>query len=338
MALRPVSRMEGYSLPEGTYDVRGWSVRTELDQAKAGEVEDLLLDAEGRLRYLHVDLGFLKKHVLVPLDRAYADPEEEVVWLEAMSRDRLEHMPEYGGDPEAVPSAFERRLTEFYHESTAGGLEVEAAEADRPARAALAAEAESDPDAEVPLSRLADIDDYQVAGDADPRGWTLVSGDGREIGRVNELLVDRSELTARYLDVALDEAALGLEPVDRHILVPVEQVRLEQKKKRVAVAGLLPSDFTDYPQYGGLPLRRTHTRAVDRLFDRSETGAGEWRSEQTLRHFFNPTRPRARDRMRRETAAETSESIQPGEEVTVRVQGGDVVIEKRPTGRGGDHG
>jgi hypothetical protein len=54
----------------------------------------------------------------------------------------------------------------------------------------------------VPLS---DLHSHKVAsGDPDVRGWSVVAGDGRTIGRVDGLLVDTAEMRVRYLDVILD--------------------------------------------------------------------------------------------------------------------------------------
>lgn len=65
-------------------------------------------------------------------------------------------------------------------------------------------EAEAPPSASriVPLS---DLHSHKVAsGDPDVRGWPVVAGDGRTVGRVEGLLVDTAEMRVRYLDVILD--------------------------------------------------------------------------------------------------------------------------------------
>ena len=131
-----------------------------------------------------------------------------------------------------------------------------------------------------------------------------VTGDGRTVGRVAELLIDPGAMQARYLDVALDEEELELEPVDRHILVPSDRVRLDRKKKKVVLAGRLAPDLADYPQYGGLPFRHRQEKELEEYFRRAgaskrEPGArpesgpsDDWRVH-TLRTFYE-TRPRTR--------------------------------------------
>ena len=299
MALRPISRVNDFAFPEEAWDVRGWTVRTRPDDEKVGKVEDMLLDRAGALRYLDVDLGFLKKHVLVPLDHAWADRDDKVVWIETLTKERLHEIPEYALEPEALDEGYERRLDALYGRTSAS------------AHRDLVAPTEDD-DAEVELRRLGTIeDDYRVAGD-DPRKWDVLTGDGRSVGRVSELLVEPGAMKARYLDVALDEGELDLEPVDRHVLVPTERVRLDRKKKKVVVAGLLAHDLADYPQYGGLPFRRRQAKEVDGYYQRPGADSPEGRQDReqegpmddwrvhTLRSFYGTQARSRREPTRRD--------------------------------------
>lgn len=294
MAMRPISRMDDFSFPPDAWDVRGWIVRTRPDEEKVGKVEDMLLDHAGGLRYLDVNLGFLKKHVLVPLDHAWADRDDKVVWIETLTKERLHDVPEYALDPESLDAGYERRLDNIYGGTTAT------------AHRDLVAP-DLNVEEQLELRRLGDIeDDYRVAGD-DPRKWDVVTGDGRTVGHVVELMIDPGSMKARYLDVALDEDALDLEPVDRHVLIPADMVRLERKKKDVVVAGLLSGDMAGYPQYPGLPFRHRQAKQIqdyvgragagpdrdvrDGTVDRAEP-TDDWRLH-TLRSFYG-TRPRTR--------------------------------------------
>ncbi len=73
-------------------------------------------------------------------------------------------------------------------------------------RGAGATATAEDASAVVPLSRLPG---YKVAdGDPDVRGWEVVAGDGRRIGKVEDLLVDTAAMQVRYLAVALDRDLL----------------------------------------------------------------------------------------------------------------------------------
>lgn len=288
MALRPLSRVQEFEFPGDAWDVRGWTVRTAADEEKVGRVEDMLLDHSGALRYLDVNLGFLKKHVLVPLDHAHADRERETVWVEELTRERLEEVPEYRVDPEALDEDYERRLDAVYGGTTAS-------------RHKRVVAPEEDLDGELSLRRMSDLEeDYRVAGD-DPRGWKVITAEGETVGEVAELLMEPTAMKARFLDVAVREKKLDLEPVDRHILLPSDRVRLDRSGKKVLVSGLLAHDIGDYPQYGGLPVTGRWTRELDAVFrraageddrpearddrDEDRREPGDWR-DSTLRHFY----------------------------------------------------
>jgi ribosomal 30S subunit maturation factor RimM len=292
MALRPISRVDDYQFPPDAWDVRGWTVRTDVDDEKVGKVEDMLLDSNGSLRFLDVDLGFLRRHVLVPLDYAFADRASETVRIEGMNKDRLEEVPEYGLEPESLDETYERRLDRVYGAASAPPSTSGSGPGSGPLPTA------TDADAELDLRRMGTLeDDYQVAGE-DPRGWDVVTADGRAVGEVSELLMEPGAMKARFLDVAVDEKKLDLEPVDRHILLPAERVRLDRNKKRVIVGGLLTADVARYPQYSGLPVRARTAYEVDEFFERAgmetETSVGRDdtgapRGDARMRHFYRST-------------------------------------------------
>lgn len=242
----------------------------------------MLLDPAGQLRYLDVDLGFMKKHVLVPLHRSRADRDSETVWVEGVSKERLEEAPEYALGPESLDESFERRLDAYFDtHSVTSDTPATAAPADYttpPAHEAPAAHEAAAPAGagtgappmeSVELRRMTDLEkDYEVAGH-DPRGWKVVTGEGETVGQVAELLVAPGEMKARFLDVAVDEKALRLERVDRHVLLPSERVQLDHGSKKVVVAGLLAYDLAEYPQYGGLPMADGHARDIYHYFERA---------------------------------------------------------------------
>lgn len=285
MPLRPISRVEDYEFPPEAWDVRGWTVRADVGDEKVGKVEDMLLDGSGRLRYLEVDLGLMKKHVLVPLEHARAERDNETVRVEGMSKKQLEDVPEYALDPESLDEGYERRLAAVYGDTVA-------------ASGARPLETGADDDRELELRRMEGLEgEYQVAG-TDPRGWDVVTADGTKVGEVSELLMDPAAMKARFLDVAVEEKKLDLEPVDRHILLPADRVRLERGKKRVVVGGLLANDVSRYPHYGGLPVRSGTARELDTFFERPSPTPGEpGRAQEepyrgshgedaSLRHFY----------------------------------------------------
>lgn len=96
--------------------------------------------------------------------------------------------------------------------------------------------AEAGPGMERPrLEHLSDLDGYTVADqDPDIRGWEVRSTDGRDIGKVEDLIVDTGLLRVRYMEVKLDRKALGLDE-DRHVLLPIGTARLDEEDDTVLI-------------------------------------------------------------------------------------------------------
>lgn len=325
MAMLALSR-DDVALPPETFDVRGWEVRTEPDDESAGRVEDLLVEPGGTPRYLvvalrHGDMG----HLLVPLSRAWADASRKVVWVSALTRDALSAMPRYGGDPSTVSPEMEARLLEEY----------------RRGRPTLP----ESPSPDARLVRLTQLDEHRVAkGSADPRGWTVVGGDGQKMGTVVDLLVDRAELKARYLDCDVNEDRLELDRIDRHVLIPAERARLDHDERRVVVDGLFGRDMGRYPVRTGLPLSEEAEREIAAWFQKSAeagAGAGEWADRAARRFFGGASRASRREGEGPPASSapdEASARVPEGGtarvrlpdrgEVRIRVSGDDILIER----------
>lgn len=102
----------------------------------------------------------------------------------------------------------------------------------------------------VPLDRL---DDFEVAdGQPDVRGWEVVASDQRKIGEVDNLLVDTDAMKVRYLDIDLDDSAVGTTNTeDRHILVPIGYAMLDRDSNRVVINAVASTDLAGVPRYQG---------------------------------------------------------------------------------------
>jgi len=96
------------------------------------------------------------------------------------------------------------------------------------------------------LVRLSDSDFDVAEGDIDPRGWKVISADGREIGEVEELIGDTNTRKVRYLECDLNEQELGLAE-DRNALIPVGYVRLDESAKRVLLEGVTAGEVVQMP-------------------------------------------------------------------------------------------
>jgi hypothetical protein len=105
---------------------------------------------------------------------------------------------------------------------------------------------------------LSDLEDFRVAeSEADPRGWGVVSSDDQKLGFVKELLVDVTQMTVRYLAIALD-----LDQPDsgsRFVLTPIGSARLDAERDRVNVNATAAS-------VRGLPTYELGKR-IDRAFE-----------------------------------------------------------------------
>lgn len=90
----------------------------------------------------------------------------------------------------------------------------------------------------VPLR--ADAEFGVAAQDDDPRGLTVLGGDGEVAGTVNELWVDRSEMLFRYIEVKLAGSS-------HTVLLPINFARIGSHD--VQVHAILAHQFADVPAH-----------------------------------------------------------------------------------------
>lgn len=76
--------------------------------------------------------------------------------------------------------------------------------------------------------------------DPDPRGMTVIAGDGKAAGTVKDVWVDRSETIIRYLEVEVSG-------VSRRVLLPVNFTRIDGSRRRVNVRSIFAKHFADVP-------------------------------------------------------------------------------------------
>lgn len=118
----------------------------------------------------------------------------------------------------------------------------------------------------VPLDQLRD---FEIAeGDPDVRGWAVISSDGREIGEVDEVLIDTSVMKVRYLDVAVFDDLLA-DGEERHILVPIGYARLDETDDQIFVDGLSSDRLRQIPPYGRERIAPDYEESVRMHFDPS---------------------------------------------------------------------
>lgn len=105
------------------------------------------------------------------------------------------------------------------------------------------------------LKLLSEMDDFKVAGDStDIRGWDVIGGDGRKIGKVEHLLVDPGAMTVRYLGVDLDrDLRRGRERPHSdhgdHVLIPVDRARIGDDHQHNVYFGRSSTEIGTLPTY-----------------------------------------------------------------------------------------
>ncbi|MFL5577405.1 MAG: PRC-barrel domain-containing protein [Gemmatimonadaceae bacterium] len=100
-----------------------------------------------------------------------------------------------------------------------------------PADRGLRDEANVGPDPNRPrnLIPMRELDDYEVAdGEPDIRGWRVFTSSGRELGRIEDLLVDTASDEVVMLDVDLRRN-------DRHTLAPIRAAWIDREHERVII-------------------------------------------------------------------------------------------------------
>lgn len=123
------------------------------------------------------------------------------------------------------------------------------------------------------VAPLSELKDYQVAeGYRDIRGWRVDSADGKEVGKVHDLLVDLDGMRTRYIEVRLD-SAIAASHGDRDVLIPIGTARLTEKDD-VVVVPLNSDRVTLLPPYDHGMLTRSYESEVRRHFTLGEAAAG----------------------------------------------------------------
>ncbi|MER3494382.1 MAG: photosystem reaction center subunit H [Mastigocladus sp. ERB_26_2] len=99
----------------GGNDIKGMGVYAEGTDEKIGTLHDVLVDEEGRFRYLVVDMGFwiFGKKVLLPVGRSRVDHASDRVYVMGMTREQADNLPEYD-ERQTVDYDYEERVRGIY--------------------------------------------------------------------------------------------------------------------------------------------------------------------------------------------------------------------------------
>lgn len=234
-------------LPEifRTREFVGWEV-VDSEGEKLGTVADLLIDTTGRVRFVDVEFGFPRKHVLLPQDRL--EWGERRLIVDTWAGSALPSLPPY--DPSrpldgslvgelrrAYPAVYDSEAHDW--RSPAGEARV------------------------VPLSEAKSF--RLEKGAPDLRNWNVFGADGERVGVVSQLLVDPTAMKVRYVDVDVHEDLYRLRD-DRHVLVPLELIELKERSKDAWVERLSAAEVAALPAYSGGSVSPPMEMAVQRAF------------------------------------------------------------------------
>jgi hypothetical protein len=167
------------------------------------------------------------------------------------------------------------------------------------------------------VARLGELRDYQVAdGEADVRGWHVLTRDGRRAGEVHDLVVDPYAMKACYLEVELDKDALRLRK-SRRVLVPAAAVWLNDDEEIVRL-GVTASELMAIPSYDRLSFSRADADVLRRRYGRYLTLS----SDEGLA-LGGRRRPTGRIEIRKRDATEHVEKSVTRQVTVERPAGGD---------------
>lgn len=113
------------------------------------------------------------------------------------------------------------------------------------------------------MGYLKDLTEYKIATDySDIRGWDVADAENRKIGKVSDLLVNKEDQRAVYLDILVGENVLewnrealeseGVQTFVRdnqdHLVVPVEMTELDEQRRKVKARRINYRSFVRSPR------------------------------------------------------------------------------------------
>lgn len=197
-------------------DIKDMSVYAEGSDDKVGSVSDILVDDEGRFRYLVVDLGFwiFGKKVLMPVGRSRIDYNASRIYAVGMTREQAENLPEYD----------ENQVIDYdYEESVRGVYRTQ------PVERSAALEASAPLDAPAYDATRYNRDTYKY--DNEPNLYNVNDTNHQNIKLYEERLIANKQRRKA------GEVAIG-----KHVETETARVSVPVEKERVVVERVTPQD------------------------------------------------------------------------------------------------
>ena len=106
------------------------------------------------------------------------------------------------------------------------------------------------------LEHLIDLKGYVIADPApDIRGWKVELPDQRAVGTLDDLIVDTTDLSVRYVEVKVDHRVLGTTD-DEWVLVPVQRAQIDDREHHVIIDRLPATGLAAAPRFSrGVPTK-----------------------------------------------------------------------------------
>ncbi|MGB6297357.1 MAG: DUF2382 domain-containing protein [Rivularia sp. (in: cyanobacteria)] len=201
-------------------DIKDMSVYAEGSDDKVGTVNDILVDEEGRFRYLVVDLGFwiFGKKVLMPVGRTRIDYNSSRIYALGMNREQAENLPEYQ----------ENQVVDYdYEESVRGVYRTQPVERS----AALEDSAPLDAPAYTGATAAQTYTRDTYKYDNEPNLYNVNDTDHQNIRLYEERLVANKQ-----------RRKAGEVTVGKHVETETARVSVPVEKERVVVERVTPTD------------------------------------------------------------------------------------------------
>ncbi|WP_445633393.1 PRC-barrel domain protein [Nostoc sp. DSM 114161] len=202
------------------HDIKGLGVYTQGTDEKIGSVNDVLVDEDGHIRYLVVDLGFwiFGKKVLLPIGRARIDYNSDRVYTIGLTREQAEDLPEFN----------ERLALDYDYEEQVRGVYRRPGDYTTPAEASRPVEASAPLDATYSTPSY-NRDSYTY--EHEPSLYNLNEQDHQTLRLYEERLIAGKQRRKT------GEVAIG-----KHIETETARVAVPVEKERVVIERVTPAD------------------------------------------------------------------------------------------------
>jgi uncharacterized protein (TIGR02271 family) len=208
----------------GDHDILGYDLYS--GDEKVGSVDDLLVDEDGKFRYLVIGTGvwIFGKKVLLPIGRARMDYSNRRVYADTLTRDQVENLPEFKED-DVVDYEQEERVRGVYRPTAAttmtpGDVPVDASTSMGATAPLTGSTVDQTVDRPVGTAASYDRDTYRY--DYDPDLYNLNEQNHQHLRLYEERLV------ANKTRMRTGEVRVGkhVETENAHVSVPVERERV----------------------------------------------------------------------------------------------------------------